>query len=82
MPSSGECSAGSKPEGTNSCSVSPVFSQRIVTVDFYTSYPLRDFDSTYSDFRRCDVSRVPVLRVFGSTPQGNCMTWGLELCSK
>jgi hypothetical protein len=50
--------------------ITAMFSHRIVTVDFYTTFPQKDLDPTYSDFRKCDATRVPVLRIFGATPQG------------
>lgn len=46
------------------------FSVRIVDIDSYTSPPLPDLDVTYSDFSGEPVKRVPVIRVFGSTPAG------------
>ena len=33
--------------------------------------PEPPFDETYSEFRRFDIKQVPILRVFGSTPDGN-----------
>ncbi|XP_071956758.1 DNA polymerase zeta catalytic subunit-like [Antedon mediterranea] len=47
-----------------------MLSVRIVTADTYMSEPIADLDITYSDFRGCDVKRVPVVRVFGATPAG------------
>lgn len=49
---------------------SAVFSQRIVSVDYYTSYPIADLDPFVSEFRGCQVKRVPVIRIYGATPRG------------
>jgi DNA polymerase zeta len=32
--------------------------------------PIEDLDVTYSTFRSCRIKKVPVLRIFGSTPAG------------
>lgn len=46
------------------------FSQRIVTIDFYMS-PSSEFDPAPPDHRFSeDNPRVPILRIFGSTPKG------------
>ncbi|XP_059153946.1 uncharacterized protein LOC131939568 isoform X2 [Physella acuta] len=52
-----------------------MFSLRIVTTSHYQAVPIPDLDPTYSEFRGTAVKRVPVLRVFGSTPAGQkaCM---------
>lgn len=47
-----------------------MFSVRIVTADYYLSSPIRDLDVCYSEFRDNDVKKVPVVRIFGSTPAG------------
>ncbi|XP_034999481.1 DNA polymerase zeta catalytic subunit isoform X2 [Hippoglossus stenolepis] len=47
-----------------------MFAVRIVTADFYLARPVKDLDVCYSDFRESDVKRVPVVRIFGSTPAG------------
>ncbi|XP_076872790.1 DNA polymerase zeta catalytic subunit [Brachyhypopomus gauderio] len=47
-----------------------MFAVRIVSADYYTSSPVRDLDVCYSEFRRSDVKKVPVVRVFGATPAG------------
>nr|CAB3265529.1 DNA polymerase zeta catalytic subunit-like [Phallusia mammillata] len=51
------------------------FSVRIVSVDSFASKPVKGLDVTYSDFKCSRVKKVPVLRVFGSTPAGQsvCM---------
>lgn len=43
---------------------------RLVTVDHYIDDPVDGFDSLYSEFWGTPVFKVPVLRVFGSTPEG------------
>ncbi|GLV38027.1 DNA polymerase zeta subunit 1 [Carabus blaptoides fortunei] len=45
-------------------------SVKIVTVDYYLSYPVKDLDVCYSEFRGTEVRQVPVLQIFGSTPDG------------
>ncbi|KAK2170793.1 hypothetical protein NP493_1142g00012 [Ridgeia piscesae] len=52
-----------------------MFSVRIVATDHYQAAPLQGLDVCRSDFGHCDVNRVPVIRVFGSTPAGQktCM---------
>ncbi|XP_056619644.1 DNA polymerase zeta catalytic subunit [Triplophysa dalaica] len=47
-----------------------MFSLRVVTADYYLSSPIRDLDVCNSDFRDSDVKKVPVVRIFGSTPAG------------
>ena len=47
-----------------------MFSVRIVDVDFYVTKPTEGLDVLYSEFREANVTRAPVLRVFGSTPSG------------
>ncbi|KAG1708451.1 DNA polymerase zeta catalytic subunit [Nymphon striatum] len=51
---------------------SPVmlFSVRLVTADYYLSAPIRGLDVCYSDFRGTQVTKVPVIRIFGTTPRG------------
>lgn len=46
------------------------FSVRIVNADLYTATPVPGFDSIYSSFRESKVIKVPVIRIFGSTPNG------------
>ena len=46
------------------------FSCRVVSIEWYLSAPIKDLDVCYSSFRACPVEKVPVLRIFGSTPVG------------
>ena len=46
------------------------FSLRIVDADYYLSKPKAGLDITYSECRQKDVYRVPIIRIFGATPQG------------
>ena len=44
---------------------------RLVTMDHYMSDPITsDLDPVYSSFRSSPVKKVPVLRIFGPTPNG------------
>ena len=56
-----------------------MFSVRIVATDHYQAAPLQGLDVCRSDFGHCDVNRVPVIRVFGSTPAGMS---GLGCCQQ
>ncbi|XP_068609589.1 DNA polymerase zeta catalytic subunit [Brachionichthys hirsutus] len=47
-----------------------MFAVRIVTADFYLASPVKELDVCCSEFRRSDVRRVPVVRIFGATPSG------------
>ncbi len=47
-----------------------MFSVRIVDADFYVTKPTAELDISYSEFRDANVTRVPVIRIFGSTPGG------------
>uniref|UniRef100_A0A2H8TGZ7 DNA polymerase n=1 Tax=Melanaphis sacchari TaxID=742174 RepID=A0A2H8TGZ7_9HEMI len=42
----------------------------LVTIDHYMSNPVDGFDSLYSEFWGTQILQVPVLRVFGCTPNG------------
>lgn len=50
--------------------LSSMFAVRIVTTDHYQGPPIPGLDVQYADFRASVVKKVPVIRVFGSTPQG------------
>lgn len=43
----------------------------LVTIDHYMSSPADGFDTLYSEFWGTQILKVPVLRVFGCTPNGN-----------
>ncbi|GMH43547.1 hypothetical protein BSKO_11469 [Bryopsis sp. KO-2023] len=43
---------------------------RIVSLDYYMARPLPQFDETYTAFSGTAIERVPVVRVFGTTPAG------------
>ncbi|XP_046848503.1 DNA polymerase zeta catalytic subunit-like [Xenia sp. Carnegie-2017] len=47
-----------------------MFSVRIVDVDFFVGKPIDGLDILFSKFREANVNRVPVLRIFVSTPGG------------
>lgn len=47
-----------------------LFSCRIVDISSYNAAPLKDLDVCYSEFRSRAVEKVPVVRIFGSTPSG------------
>ncbi|KAJ0178950.1 hypothetical protein K1T71_005725 [Dendrolimus kikuchii] len=49
----------------------PEFSIRIVVCDYYLTKPLPGIDVIYSDFRGSDIKQVPVLRIFGPSPDGH-----------
>jgi DNA polymerase zeta len=48
----------------------PVFSLRIVTLDYYMTAPTPEVDVCYSSLEGTAVEQVPVIRIFGSTPGG------------
>ena len=47
-----------------------MFSCRIVDINSTLVQPIRGLDVIYSDFSGHPVKRIPVIRIFGSTPQG------------
>eukprot|EP00062_Callorhinchus_milii_P009320 gi/632952995/ref/XP_007892154.1/ PREDICTED: DNA polymerase zeta catalytic subunit [Callorhinchus milii] len=47
-----------------------MFAVRIVSADYYMSSPVKGLDVCFSEFRENEVKRVPVVRIFGSTPAG------------
>ena len=47
-----------------------MFSVRIVNADFYSSEPIQGLDATHSLFRDAKVEKVPVIRVYGATSNG------------
>lgn len=44
-----------------------ILSIKIVSVDNYLSYPIKNLDVEYSEFRNDVVKFVPVIRIFGTT---------------
>ncbi|KAI8464894.1 MAG: hypothetical protein J3K34DRAFT_452615 [Monoraphidium minutum] len=48
----------------------PVFSLRIVSLDYYLAAPIPGLDVCYSSLEGTPVDRVPVVRIFGATPAG------------
>lgn len=47
-----------------------LFSCRIVSIEYYISPPTKELDVCYSSFCSSAVDKVPVVRIFGSTPAG------------
>jgi DNA polymerase zeta len=47
-----------------------MLSLRIFTINYYLINPEAELDETYSEFRRFEIKQVPIIRVFGSTPDG------------
>ena len=47
-----------------------LFSCRIVDIDYSMVPPIKGLDVTYSEFSGSPVRKVPVIRIFGSTPAG------------
>jgi DNA polymerase zeta len=47
-----------------------MFSMSIFMINYYMSRPEPSLDEVYSDFRCSEIKYVPVIRVFGSTPEG------------
>lgn len=46
------------------------FSVRIVDADYYLTYATTELDPNFSEFRQSQIHKVPVIRIFGSTPKG------------
>lgn len=44
-----------------------ILSIKIVTVDYYSTFPIANLDVTHSEFRNSPVKTTTVLRVFGVT---------------
>lgn len=49
---------------------SEILSIRIVSVDYYMCYPISNLDLRYSEFRGAEIKSVPVIRIFGSSSNG------------
>ncbi|XP_078256037.1 DNA polymerase zeta catalytic subunit [Rhinoraja longicauda] len=58
------------PLETKAAAAASMLSVRIVTADYYMCSPLPGLDVCYSEFRQAEVSKVPVVRIFGPTPAG------------
>lgn len=43
----------------------------LITLDHYMGNPINGLDLMYSEFWGTQIVKVPILRVFGSTPEGN-----------
>lgn len=48
-----------------------MYSFRIFNINYYMAKPEPGLDIAYSDFRCCEIKQVPVIRIFGSTKEGN-----------
>jgi hypothetical protein len=48
----------------------PMFSLRIVALDYYLAPPIQGLDVSFSSLEGTAVDLVPIVRVFGSTPAG------------
>jgi hypothetical protein len=57
-------------EGEAAAATANMFSERIVTADYYMASPLQGLDICQSPLTQVPVKKVPVVRVFGATPAG------------
>jgi hypothetical protein len=48
-----------------------MFIQTVFLLNYYVTKPQIGLDETYSECRCQELKLVPVLRIFGSTPEGN-----------
>ena len=55
-----------------------LISVRLVVMDHYMASPVPSLDPLVSDFRGYNVKKVPILRIFGSTPAGQRCTLHLH----
>ena len=55
-----------------------MFSLRIFTINYYLSKPEQNLDQTYSDFKSNEIKQVPIIRIFGTTPEGTCFLQTLK----
>jgi hypothetical protein len=60
----------------------PIFSLRIVSLDYYLAPPIQGLDVSFSSLEGTAVDLVPIIRVFGSTPAGQrvCLHLHQVLC--
>ena len=47
-----------------------LFSIRIVSADSCVVKPIPKLDTTYSEFKQSKINKVPIIRIFGTTPSG------------
>ena len=47
-----------------------MFSLRIFTINYYLSKPEQNLDQMYSEFKSSEIKQVPIIRIFGTTPEG------------
>ncbi|GFY60238.1 DNA polymerase zeta catalytic subunit, partial [Trichonephila inaurata madagascariensis] len=47
-----------------------MFSFRITKTEFSQHSPIKGYDVCYSDFRGCEIYKVPILSIYGTTPAG------------
>lgn len=55
-------------------------SVRLVSADYYMTSPHPGLDVGYSAYRGSETKRVPVIRVFGSTSNGNSFIVSFDIC--
>ncbi|KAG5454785.1 DNA polymerase zeta catalytic subunit [Clonorchis sinensis] len=48
----------------------PILCIKLFYLDYYFSKPLTDIDNSYSDLRGSYASKLPVIRLYGTTPSG------------
>lgn len=47
------------------------FLQTIFSIDYYSTKPNRKYDVYYSKFRDKLIYKIPIIRIFGETKEGN-----------
>jgi hypothetical protein len=47
-----------------------MFALRIFSINYYLNKPDIELDHFYSDLQCCEIKQVPIIRIFGTTPQG------------
>lgn len=48
-----------------------MFSLRLICADSYQAPAIPEVDPVFSEFKGTEITKVPVIRLFGTTPQGN-----------